>query len=139
MNTLLTELRDKKGLATLELALTLPFLLIVTFGMLQYGWLFFRYHQLTNVAYRAARVASLPTATSSEVQQTVQEMMKNFGMEDIDYTVTLTPEEVGGIERLELITLRVSVPYDEIAPFGAAFVPLPENLVAKVALAKNQP
>lgn len=129
----------RNGLATIEVAIVLPILLILTFGMLQYGWLFFRYHQVTNAAQRGARIAILPSAQTANVVAAVGEIMTNFNMGDTGYTVDTNPDEVASAEPLDIITVEVNVPYASIAPFGAAFVPLPENLTARVSMAKEGP
>lgn len=137
MASMRTFARETHGLATVEVAIVLPFLLILTFGMLQYGWLFFRYHQVTNAAHRGARIAILPSAATADVQDKVQELMEYYGMADTGYLLSTLPGEVSDAVGLDTVTVEVSVPYEAIAPFGAAFVPLPEHLTAKVSMARE--
>lgn len=128
-----------KGLATIETAIVLPFLLIIVFGLLQYGWLFFRYHQITNTVNRGARVAILPTAQSVDVETVINELMTDYGMQDTQYVVELDPAEVSDAVPLQVVKVRISVPYKNIAPFGAAFVPLPDSLTYTVTMAREGP
>ena len=52
--------RGQEGQAIIELALTLPLLLLVVFGVFDFGFLFQRYEVVTNAAREGARVGVLP-------------------------------------------------------------------------------
>ena len=60
----------------MEFALTLPLLLVVIAGIVDFGFLFQRYEVVTNAAREGARLASLPgydeTAVRDRVRQYVQ-------------------------------------------------------------------
>ena len=60
MATLSTRLRrDERGQAVVELALTLPLLLLIVMGMFDFGVMFQRYEIVTNAAREGARVGVL--------------------------------------------------------------------------------
>jgi Flp pilus assembly protein TadG len=57
-------MRDETGQDIVEYALILPFLLLLTFSVIEGGWLFFRYNTVANAAREGARAGIVPiTAT----------------------------------------------------------------------------
>lgn len=54
---------DESGQAIIELALTLPLLLLVVLGVFDFGLMFQRFEVVTNAAREGARVAVLPDYT----------------------------------------------------------------------------
>ena len=55
--------RGERGQAIVELALTLPLLLLVVLGIFDFGLMFQRFEVVTNAAREGARVAVLPDYT----------------------------------------------------------------------------
>ena len=62
--SLLRRLRDERGAAIIETALTLPILLLVSVGIFEFGRAYETSQVLTNAAREGARVAVLPYAVS---------------------------------------------------------------------------
>jgi len=60
MATLTTRCDGERGQAIVELALTLPLLLLVLLGVFDFGLMFQRFEIVTNAAREGARVAVLP-------------------------------------------------------------------------------
>ena len=50
---------NQRGQAVIELALTLPLLLVVVFGIIDFGFMFQRYESVTNAAREGARLGVL--------------------------------------------------------------------------------
>ncbi len=72
MATLTTSRRStERGQAVIELALTLPLLLIVVFGIIDFGFMFQRYEAVTNAAREGARLGVLVPAVAAPGQYTV--------------------------------------------------------------------
>ena len=70
MATLSTRLRrDERGQAVVELALTLPLLLLMVMGMFDFGVMFQRYEIVTNAAREGARVGVLTGAGYSTARR----------------------------------------------------------------------
>jgi Flp pilus assembly protein TadG len=59
------------GQALLEVAITLPLLLLVAVGIFEFGRAYQTWQVLTNAAREGARVAILPNATTDDVQSRV--------------------------------------------------------------------
>ena len=130
----------KSGVVTIEAALVFPILLLLTFGLIEYGWLFLRMETVTNASRRGARLAATPDATSAEVQSAIGELMLVAGIGLDNYNVTISPSDITSLEPGELITVTVTVPdYDAISLTGAPFLPVPDQIEGRMAIAKEGP
>lgn len=85
--------KRRRGTAMIEMALTLPVLLLVLFGSLEFGLLFSRYQLLLGVTASAAREASVfrqncsPPTVELEVMAVI-ESVNLIGMDLADKTLT---------------------------------------------------
>ena len=68
--------RSETGAALLEAAFTIPILLLVTVGILEFGRAYQTWQVLTNAAREGARIAVLPDLTAPVVQQRVRDYMQ---------------------------------------------------------------
>ncbi len=66
-------LNSRRGAAVVEMALLLPVLLTVVFGIVDYGRFFFIRSAVTAAVADAARMAVLPAVTTEEITQAVGE------------------------------------------------------------------
>jgi Flp pilus assembly protein TadG len=128
--------RCPRGAALVEMALVLPILLLLTFAVIEYGWLTFRASQVNQAARHGARIAVRPAATVEEIEAAVASIMQGAGL--TDYTMSITPEdpdtEVG-----DPVTVVVSVDYGPISLTGSSFVPVPATIIGNVTMAKEGP
>jgi Flp pilus assembly protein TadG len=109
--------RDERGAALLEMAFTLPLLLLVCVGILEFGRAYQTWQVLTNAAREGARIAVLPGTTSTDVTNRVRAYMQNGQLPKYaTATVTLTPTTVsigaGSTESASQVT--VNYPFDFI-------------------------
>ena len=134
--------RARSGLATVEMALLLPILLVLTFAAVEYGWMFFKQQQITNVAREAARLGATPNATNATVTARVTQLMTDAGISQ--YTLTINPG-VGGLTPTNLFTVTVSADYPPLSltkmadPSKIVYIPAPAQLTASVAMNKEGP
>jgi Flp pilus assembly protein TadG len=80
--------RDDRGTALLEMAFTLPLLLLISIGIIEFGRAFQTWQILTNAAREGARVAVLPGISDSMVTSRVQEYIQ-AGVLDPNVTPTI--------------------------------------------------
>lgn len=73
----MTRLRNQKGAALLETAITLPLVLLVCVSIFEFGRAFQTWQVLTNAAREGARVAILSASTDAQVKDAVVNYMKN--------------------------------------------------------------
>ncbi len=135
MNTRL----HRRGIATIEMALVMPLLLILTFGLIEYGWLFLKSQQVTNAARQGARIAARPDADNSLALASVASAMDNAGLAASGYAVTLSPGDVTSPLSGQLLTVSVNVDYENIRLLGLPFVPMPSTIAASTTMAKEGP
>jgi len=81
--------RDQRGAALLEMAFTLPVLLLISVGIFEFGRAFEVWQVLTNAAREGARVAVLPGISDAMVTARVQQYA-NAGVLDAGVTPTVT-------------------------------------------------
>jgi len=81
--------RDDRGTALMEMAFTLPLLLLISVGIIEFGRAFQTWQILTNAAREGARVAVLPGMTDAMVTARVQEYIQ-AGVLDPSVTPTIT-------------------------------------------------
>ena len=70
-------LRSERGAELIEMAIVTPVLLLLVFGIVDFGFLFQRYVVLTNAAVEGARVASLPGYSLADGQTRVTTYVAN--------------------------------------------------------------
>lgn len=72
--------QGERGQAVIEMALTLPLLLLVVFGIIDFGFMFQRYEVVTNAAREGARLGVLPDYTPVEAQNRALDYMRAAGL-----------------------------------------------------------
>lgn len=88
---------DESGAELIEFALSLPILLLLCFGIMDFGLLFRRYEVITNAAREGARVGILPGYAPADVTARVNQYLAAAGLTATP-TLTITPStiNVGG-------------------------------------------
>ena len=128
----------ESGLVSIEMALLLPLLLLLTFGVIEYGWMFLKSQQLTNAARQGARVGATVDATNADVLAAVNTIMNDSGMGGSGYTVNIAPA-VGGLPTGLTLTVTVSLTYANVDLTGVPIIPLPVTLSSSTSMAKEGP
>jgi len=122
------------GTAVIEAAIIFPLLLLLTLGVIEYGWLFLKAQQITNTARQAARIAVRPDATDAEILTAVENMMNSAGLPT--YNVTITSDEIP--DRRPAITVQIEVQCADIILIDAPlFLPTPTQLRGTVTMARE--
>jgi Flp pilus assembly protein TadG len=108
--------RDEHGAALLEMAFTLPLLLFVCVGILEFGRAYQTWQVLTNAAREGARIAVLPGTTSTDVTNRVRAYMQNGQLPKYaTAAVNVTPTTVSiGASTESASTVTVNYPFDFI-------------------------
>lgn len=135
----------RRGMEVVEVAVILPLIVLITFGMAEYGWYFYKGEQVNNAARVGARKAILADATLDQVRTAVQNSLTNSGFFSPGYTwnpgwVTVGPAGWQTATSGTAITVSVSVPYKEVVPLtGLLDFAIPDTLHASVSMAKEGP
>ena len=107
--------RDQDGAAAVEFALLLPSLVLMLFGLIQFGIAFNTKIQATNAAREGARMAVVGIDNWADVGGGLafwQAVQQNAGVGDIDNCVLDTTDVVGGT-----LTVTFDYPLDLVIPF----------------------
>jgi len=120
-----------------ETAIVLLLLMWLTFGVIQYSWLFLKVQQITNAARCGARVGIV----GGDIQGTVKTLMDAAGMSNIKSGYTVDPPGPISVDTGDPVTVTVTVPdTTKVALINApGLLPLPTTLHATVTMAKEGP
>ena len=81
--------RGSSGQSLIEFALVLPMLLVLVFGIVEFGNAWRHYQLITNTAREGARVAVLPSSTATIVDSVIDDRLNGSGLDANQATVTL--------------------------------------------------
>jgi Flp pilus assembly protein TadG len=110
----------RRGAAAVELALVLPFLITLVFGMLEYNAAVMLKTRMVSAAYEAARMATRPTtsaktaATTAEVQSYCESLLGELHVNGA--AVTVTPANLGSAAPQTLVTVSITAPFGANSP-----------------------
>jgi Flp pilus assembly protein TadG len=136
--------RSESGAEIIEFALTLPLLLLVVLGIIEFGFVFQQYEVVTNAAREGARIASLSTygpnntTRSANAIARVNQYLTAGGLNTSDATVCVGPANndavcdgstssmalpgAGGVGVTCVWAVRVKVSYDHPVTFVGGIV-----------------
>lgn len=116
-------LANRNGAAVVELAVTLPVLLMVTFGTLEVCNRLFLRQTAAVAAYEGARLAARRTITQDQVQTRCMSLLQ--GRRIVNGQVAITPSG-NGLTTLPTggqLTVRVTIPISGNTPVSYVFSP----------------
>ena len=128
-----------RGLAAVEAAIVFPLLILLTLGVIEYGWMFLKAQQITNAARHAARVAVFPDSSNGSVLDEILAVMTLAEMESSGYSVTFTPPDVALIMVGDPLEVKIKVPWANIGMMNIALLPGPANIGAATTMSKEGP
>jgi len=128
-----------QGTTTIEAALIFPLLLLLTFGVIEYGWLFLKAQQITNAARHGARIAIRPDVESNQVLSYINDLLTNAGIVPADCTIILSPTEVSSAAMGSAVNVYIKAQCANMYIVNAAFLPKPTQIQASVTMAKEGP
>ena len=85
----------EKGAELVEFALVLPLLLLLLFGIMDFGLLFQRYEAVTNAAREGARIAVLPGYAQADVEARVTQYLAAAGLKSTPSVAYTAPQAMG--------------------------------------------
>ena len=113
---------SEEGAELVEFAIVLPLLLLVLFGIIDFGLLFQRYHVVTNAAREGARIAVLPGYGDADVQTRVSQFLTAAGLTEtatVPAPARTVVPLVGG-QCISVVSVSVDYPYSYSAIGGLA-------------------
>jgi len=120
-----------RGAAAVELAVVLPLLLTLVFGIIEFGWVFMVRETLTNSSREGARVAVLQGSTEQDIRDRVAASMNPTGLST--YTVQISRSSPGNPSE----TVKVLIPFADVSLLGGYLGPTDFNLGATMVMRKE--
>jgi len=90
------------------MALVLPVLLMLSLGVVDYGYYFYVKNTLQGAASAGVRAAIVANATNADVTNVIGTMMSAAGLQNSGYTVTLTPTDVSAATSGQSVTVKIT-------------------------------
>ncbi|MEP0844532.1 MAG: pilus assembly protein [Phycisphaerae bacterium] len=104
----------RRGAAVVEMAVVTPLLLMIMFGIIEFGWVFMIQETITNAAREAARVGALQASTQSDVENRFMQAMAPTGIAVSPGMLTYTPASTNN----PTVTVSVKIPYSQVSLLG---------------------
>ena len=120
-----------KGAAVVELAVVLPLLLTIVFGIIEFGWVFMVRETLTNSSREGCRVAVLQGSTTTDIIDQVNASMSPTGLSG--WSTQITRSTTGSPNE----TVTVRIPYANVSLLGGFFGSTDFNLGATTIMRKE--
>ena len=132
--------RGERGQAIVELALTLPLLMLVVLGVFDFGLMFERFEVVTNAAREGARVAVLPLYTTDQAKAHAQNYLTSGGVTGATVTVaqatTTLPTTLAKNVEVMVVTVTYTHQHVFVGPiislFGGSLGSTPLVAVSKM-------
>jgi len=130
--------RSSRGAETVELAVTLPLVLLVIFSGFEYGWAVLKSMQLDHAARQGAREAAMWGATAGSIESAVDDALSRAGIDASTITVSITPLDPGSAAAGTPITVEVTASYADLRLLGLdRLIPMPADLTGRAGMVKE--
>jgi len=123
-------LRSQSGQALVEMALVMPLLILLLFGVIEMGRIGYTYISVSNAARAGARVASLGSDDSA-IRSAVAAAAPALSPSDL--IVEIAPPE-GERQSGSMVTVRVSYPVHLLIPLYQRLVPNPLTVGTELSM-----
>ena len=127
-------LRSESGASAVEFALLLPVLMMILFGIIEFGMALYRQAILTNASREGARlgiVQSIPAITTGQIDATINNYLTPSGI--VPGNVSRTIVGAGGVTGTPVI-VTLTLPYTFVVLPGLTSVTPSINLVARTEM-----
>ncbi len=129
---------SRRGTMAVEAAIMMPLLVLMTFGLLKFGWIYIKVEQINNAARHGVRVAIRADAESADVNAAIDALMASAGI--TGYSVTISPtSDIPVIDTGVTLTVTISVPFEgtDLDLIPLPLIPVPATLESSVSMAKE--
>ena len=130
------KLRSESGASAVEFALLLPVLMMILFGIIEFGMALYRQAILTNASREGARlgiVQSVPPITTAAVDARINTYLTSAGITPGSVTRNSPFPGVGGVTGT-LVTVTLTLPYTYVVLPGLTSITPSINLVATTVM-----
>ncbi len=130
--------KRRRGTAAVEAALMMPLVVLMTFALIKYGWLFVKVQQVNNAARHGARVAARADSNDGLVRDEIDLLMKKMWPAGVEEPPgwydepTITPGITDDMVTGTIVTVTITIDYAG-TPLDIIPVPLLMPVPAKIA------
>ncbi len=127
--------RSESGASAVEFAILLPLLMMIVFGIIEFGFALYQQAILTNASREGARlgiVQSVPPITNAAVDAKIDTYLTAAGITPGNVTRTPPPVLTGGTG--SPVTVTLTLPYTFVVLPGLTSVTPTINLVAQTVM-----
>ena len=108
-------LRDQRGVSAIEFAITLPLLLLIVLGTLEFGRALKARNEMSHALSKAVRVINLDSEqTTQAISDILGTYLADYGSEDLDVNVLSTT-----ISGTDYMNISVGFPFHTIIPYSS--------------------
>jgi len=104
----------RRGASVLEFVLVIPILIMLGFGIVDYGYFFYVKNTVQGAAQSGARAAISSIALQSDVTTTVGNIMNAAGLQNSGYTVTTSPSDITTASAGTTVSVTVKVNWSNV-------------------------
>ena len=125
--------RSESGASAVEFALLLPLLMMILFGILEFGLALYRQAILTNASREGARlgiVQSTPAITTAQINAAIDTYLTSAGIPPGDVSRTIVAGGVTGTP----VQVGLTLPYTYVVLPGLTSITPTINLVATTVM-----
>lgn len=105
--------RYRRGAAVVEFAVVSPLLIMLVFGMIEFGRMVMVQQLITNASREGARLAVLDGTTTADVQSKVNTFLTNAAVRGATVAVSPSPPTNAGYG--EPVTVTVSINFNQVS------------------------
>lgn len=127
------KLRSEAGASAVEFALLLPLLMMILFGIIEFGLALYRQAILTNASREGARlgiVQSIPAITTAQINTAIDNYLTPAGINPGDVTRTIVAGGVTGTP----VQVTLTLPYTYMVLPGLTSIAPQINLTARTEM-----
>ena len=109
--------RDQDGVAAVELAMVLPFLMVLLVGIIDFSALFFLRNNMFTIARDSARALSLQSVSAEEAEQMIRNRLDGW---NATFNVDVHEPDPSDPNDTDVV-MSITVPMAQAAPIGLVF------------------
>ena len=116
-----------RGAEVLEMALIMPILLLLIFGMIEFGWFFYLQHNLQAAAREGARTGAMLNATDTDAVNKATAFLGAANLNAGSFAITSTTAG-------DTVTVTVQATWGQVGILHLhPFIPIPDSKVIRGA------
>lgn len=127
---------SERGAAAVELAVTLPILMMFIFGVVEFGRVFSVMHVMNTAAREGARIAVLPGSDNAKVEDRINQILNGSGL--TADAMEFSPANIAAANRNEPVMVRVAINFDSVALFGSFMKGLQGKQMQSMAIMRKE-